>query len=51
MDDLGRMIRDIPVRRALAEREPEPVRTMLIEFIDRQEREAMALQKARGAEN
>jgi hypothetical protein len=36
MADIQRAIRDIPVRLALAEREPEPVRTFLIAFVHQQ---------------
>jgi hypothetical protein len=49
MDDIERTLRDIPARLALAEREPEPVRTLLIALVHQQEGELIGLQKTRYA--
>lgn len=51
MDDIERMMREIPERRRLAKKAPEPLATFLTGwFIDRQDRELKTLQEARDAE-
>jgi hypothetical protein len=51
MDDIERMIRQVPERRRLAEQEMEPLRTFLAEFIDQQRSELRTMLEAREAEN
>ena len=46
MDEIERMLRDIPERRRLAAAIEEPVRSFLIWLVDRQADELCALQKA-----
>jgi hypothetical protein len=48
MDDIERMIRDMPERRHQAEKAPEPVRSVLAWLLDQQERQLLDKRPHRG---